>query len=162
MLDVWISCCPSVNAVALQPAVLHFQYYLLLTSWSLTINVLINDKFISTALAMYNEKISSHSWWHNLWRYKVTENKISNDIEQDIYIPQIIVAVITPSNSEEWTASVMILAYKGKGDPRCVALSRGIKCNKKLRSFYIPTRFGNRRFGIWRLRIRRSGRTPKE
>jgi len=44
-------------------------------------------------------------------------NNISNDIEQDIYISQIIVAVITSSNPEEWTASVMIPAYKGKGDP---------------------------------------------
>ena len=50
---------------------------------------------------------------------QVTENKISNDTEQDIYtgLPQIIVTVITPSNQEEWTASIMILPYKGKGDP---------------------------------------------
>jgi len=32
-------------------------------------------------------------------------------------MPQIIVAVITPSNPEEWTDIVMILAYKGKGNP---------------------------------------------
>ena len=48
---------------------------------------------------------------------EVTENKLSNVIKQDIYIPQIIVTVITPSNPEEQTASVMIPAYKGKGDP---------------------------------------------
>jgi len=57
--------------------------------------VLINDKYISTTLATYKVKISSRSQWCKLWGYKVTENKISNDTEQDIYIPQIIIAVIT-------------------------------------------------------------------
>ena len=94
-----------------------FPISLIINKSVFTINVLINDKYISAAMATYKAKINSHSQWYKLWRYKMTENKISNDNEQDIYIPQIIIPVITPSNPEEGTASVMIPAYKGKGDP---------------------------------------------